>query len=1044
MDDSYVELNKIVRNRTANRIISSRYTAVNFLPKNILLQLSKTSNLFFFTTLILLCLPEISPFEPYSFAFAFCIVVGISMIKDGIEDYRRHLEDHKINSKQTHICNNDNIIDVKIEEVNKGDFLIINENEMIPADVIVLRSFNGTTSVDQCFVETSNIDGETNLKKKYPVASSMCDLCKHHTQLESQCQCMKNEIKKIRGYQINKTEDSFTEYHCKLIYMDHTSIICTIKNVLLKGSILKNTTSILCLAVAVGSKAKISRSVKTTSKGRSMFEKRINSLIFGIFVIYMFMLLTTILYSMFNQSISAYISNFDVFKSFFTNYILYTYLIPLSLFVTIEIARIFHALYIENDEAMYYDNNGEIENAKCRNSNVIEDLGLVDFVLTDKTGTLTNNSMELKQYLVNNRLVNVEEYLKTYDDRDTNKKMFIMGMLVCNQIDILNENYEGISQEEISILNVLKHYGYVLKVKTQDLIIIQMKEHTIEVKIRGMLEFTSLRQRQSIIVEYSENDVQKTILFTKGSEQKCLKKHINILTDEERIFVKKLNEDYIKKHSIRIEIHDDVPTSLFLNQQNKYQSIINELNSITEYRALVFVYKELPKCINGLDYANITENQYHILEFGSQFLGSTLIEDSLQEEIPETIQELKQSGIKIWMITGDKKETALCCAQKSNIIIQNNYLAIEGRDIVQILEEEVRLKSNPTFGINSLPIDYNIFKFDSLVIYRATPFQKGRIAHLLKEMKYCCLGIGDGNNDVAMLKESNIGIGIMGKEGNQAGLNSDCSIYRFKHLRRLLIYYGNTTFIRFSKLTLNAFYKNLYFILIQYFFNFYNLGTGFPIYNDIFLNYFNTFYTSLIPISIVLFDKTNTYPHQLSRNMSLNENNEINNNNYEISRCYFTKSIINLNLLFALLQAIICFGLFRLLLSKGICTSNGILGGFGAESQLISLIIFFTVIIRQVRQISFYTIFNRVAIIISVSFAVVVQMFLQDVGYIKNSFFGYNSFYKMLKIPLNYCIFLEILGLMYGMDIVFDIIQDKIILQEYEKIKYNTSQHKCN
>ena len=396
------------------------------------------------------------------------------------------------------------------------------------------------------------------------------------------------------------------------------------------------------------------------------------------------------------------------------------------------------------------------------------------------------------------------------------------------------------------------------------------------------------------------------------------------------------------------------------------------------------------------------------------------------------------------MITGDKKETALCCAQKSNIIVQNDYLAIEGRDIVQILEEEVRLKSNPSFRVNSLPINYNIFNFDSLVIYRATPSQKGQIARLLKEMRYCCLGIGDGNNDVAMLKESNIGIGIMGKEGNQAGLNSDCSIYRFKHLRRLLIYYGNTTFIRFSKLTLNAFYKNLYFILIQYFFNFYNLGTGFPIYNDVFLNYFNTFYTSLIPISVVLFDKISIYPNQSSRDESSSENDETNSNNYEISRCYFTKRIINLNLLFALLQAIICFGLFRLLLAKGICTSSGILGGFGAESQLISLIIFFTVIIRQVRQISFYTIFNRIAIIISVSFAVIVQMFLQDVGYIKNSFFGYNSFYKMLKIPLNYCIFLEVLGLMYGMDIVFDIIQDKIILQEYEKIKYDRSQHKCN
>lgn len=210
-----------------------------------------------------------------------------------------------------------------------------------------------------------------------------------------------------------------------------------------------------------------------------------------------------------------------------------------------------------------------------------------------------------------------------------------------------------------------------------------------------------------------------------------------------------------------------------------------------------------------------------------KYLGTTFIEDELQDDVKETIEMLKDANIKIWMITGDKKETAISCAVDSGLMKSfddEDVLCIEGRKFDEEISE----------------VDATSYK--SVIIYRSTPKQKSQIAKFFKNNKKNTLAIGDGNNDVPMLLTANVGVGILGKEGNQAGISADFAVPDFKSLKFLIFIHGRYNFIRFSKVTLNALYKNIYLIIIQYLYNFFTGFSGKPIYNNFFLNYYNVFF----------------------------------------------------------------------------------------------------------------------------------------------------------------------------------------------------------
>ena len=286
------------------------------------------------------------------------------------------------------------------------------------------------------------------------------------------------------------------------------------------------------------------------------------------------------------------------------------------------------------------------------------------------------------------------------------------------------------------------------------------------------------------------------------------------------------------------------------------------------------------------------EEIYNSLESNLTLLGTTIVEDKLQEKVPETIEDLRKAGIKIWMLTGDKLNTAYNIALSCNLINKNmKIFIIEGKEIkknekFEDINKEEReqviidfskqyqkykgeyysMSKNLEFsilldekGINTISENKemeNIFlkiakDAISVICCRISPLQKSQIVKMIKnyEKNKITLSIGDGGNDVSMILEAHIGIGIYGEEGLRAVQSSDYGIGEFKILRRLLLFHGQVNLNRNSDMIIYFFYKNFVFTIVHFFYGFYNNFSGQTIIDDWFITCFNLVFTS-IPLAV--------------------------------------------------------------------------------------------------------------------------------------------------------------------------------------------------
>ncbi|KAK9996375.1 hypothetical protein SO802_021061 [Lithocarpus litseifolius] len=279
-------------------------------------------------------------------------------------------------------------------------------------------------------------------------------------------------------------------------------------------------------------------------------------------------------------------------------------------------------------------------------------------------------------------------------------------------------------------------------------------------------------------------------------------------------------------------------------------------------------------------------------------LGATAVEDKLQNGVPECIDKLAQAGIKIWVLTGDKMETAInigfacsllrqgmkqivissetpeskalekvgdksaiAVAFKANVLRQINEgkkllttssensealaLIIDGKSLFCALEDDVKdLFLELALGCASV------------ICCRSSPKQKALVTRLVKvKTGTTTLAIGDGANDVGMLQEADIGIGISGIEGMQAVMSSDIAIAQFRYLERLLLVHGHWCYRRISTMICYFFYKNIAFGFTLFFFEAYASFSGQVAYNDWYLSLYNVFFTSLPVIALGVFDQ---------------------------------------------------------------------------------------------------------------------------------------------------------------------------------------------
>ncbi len=314
-------------------------------------------------------------------------------------------------------------------------------------------------------------------------------------------------------------------------------------------------------------------------------------------------------------------------------------------------------------------------------------------------------------------------------------------------------------------------------------------------------------------------------------------------------------------------------------------------------RTLLFAHKFIPEpeyqawkklfldaTTSLIDRQERIETVGDMIEQGLELLGASAIEDKLQRGVPETIDKLRRANIKIWMLTGDKRETAVNIAHSARICKAGSDMFIldaakgdlksQLLGIIEELQMQLESGSSPRLNHTVVVVDghtlsiieadpadlgrlfYGLVpRIDSVICCRASPAQKAllvgtirRTPGLARSHPGLTLAIGDGANDLAMLAEAHVGIGISGREGLQAARVADYSISQFRFLGRLLLVHGRWNYSRTAKFVLWTFWKEMFFYVGTIAYQWYNGYSGTSLYESWGLTVLNTLFTSLCVI----------------------------------------------------------------------------------------------------------------------------------------------------------------------------------------------------
>ena len=568
--------------------------------------------------------------------------------------------------------------------------------------------------------------------------------------------------------------------------------------------------------------------------------------------------------------------------------------------------KLLQTIFINYDIDMY-DNKTNIH-SKAINSSLNEELGQVKYIFSDKTGTLTSNELIFRHALIGetfvgdiaflNKIAFKEKEKKSKDNTlnfnklkntstfndllDTSNRkqlermtsnecyiteekekeltvLFFLTLALCHDCvfekptdDKKEGEYHGMSPDDIVLLNTAKKFGFEYLGSKFNNKIIKINNQIEEIPVLNFFEFNSARKRSSIIIKYDG----KILLLVKGADSVILDR-IN----------RKLSDSY-----------------------NSEVSDILECFSNEGLRTLCYAVKELSEdelsnIEKTLKSFSLKQNKEELEEeFISSFerdlrlIGCTAVEDLLQEQVPSVIADLITANIKVWMLTGDKLETAENIAMSCKLI-QKDFVKLYLKSKDNIDEQYDKLKAIIRDNINIKKITMIIegeaitkivskkftclnyvrdilSKCDSVICCRMSPNGKGDIVSMVKDnLKCITLAIGDGANDVNMIKRADIGIGLYGKEGLRAVQASDFALPNFKSLWKLIFIHGRWSYMRNSEMVLYFFYKNMIFVVPQFIFIFYNGFSSQTIYDEFYINFYNLIFTSLPVMFKAVFDQ---------------------------------------------------------------------------------------------------------------------------------------------------------------------------------------------
>ncbi|CAK5281819.1 unnamed protein product [Mycena citricolor] len=897
--DRVIALNNPAANEEfcSNFVSTSKYNLATFVPKFLTEQFSKYANLFFLFTACIQQIPNVSPTQQYTTIVPLGVVLLASAFKEVQEDMKRHQSDSELNARLAKVLTADSTFsEKKWKDISVGDVVRLESDDFIPADLILLSS---SEPEGLCYIETSNLDGETNLKIKQ--ASTHTSSMVSPSLVTALRGSMRTEQPNNSLYTFEGTFDLTTASGVP------KQVPLGPDQVLLRGAQLRNTPWVYGMAVYTGHETKLMRNATSAPIKRTAVERQVNVQIVFLFILLLALSVGSSIggsirawffasqqwYLMEPTSVAGRAKSF--IEDILTFIILYNNLIPISLIVTMEVVKFQQARLINSDLDMYYAKTDTP--ALCRTSSLVEELGQIEYVFSDKTGTLTCNEMEFRSCSIagiaysevveegkrgeegsehswrtfsemkallsdsQNPFVDVGSSSEAADiaEKDVLKD-FLTLLAVCHTvIPEVKEGktiFQASSPDEAALVAGAELLGYQFHTRKPKSVFVNVMGHNEQFDILNVCEFNSTRKRMSTVVRMPDGKIK---IYCKGADTVIL----------ERL---SKNQPYTEKTLAHLE---DYATEGLRTLCLAYRDVSEQ-----EYRQWAAIYDQAAATINGRGEA--LDQAAELIEKDLFLLGATAIEDKLQDGVPDTIHTLQMAGIKVWVLTGDRQETAINIGMSCKLISESMNLVSHsqrgkfGRDSTIPGETLSAIKSQRSTGeledlalvIDGKSLGFALEKEISkiflelaimckaVICCRVSPLQKALVVKLVKKnQKAILLAIGDGANDVSMIQAAHVGVGISGVEGLQAARSADVAISQFRFLKKLLLVHGAWSYRRLSKLILYSFYKNITLYMTQFWFAFFNNFSGQIAYESWTLSMYNVVFSLLPPLVIGIFDQ---------------------------------------------------------------------------------------------------------------------------------------------------------------------------------------------
>ena len=883
-----------------NVISNAKYTAWSFLPRTLYNEFSFFLNIYF----LLVALSQVIPYLRIGYMSTYiaplAMVLTISIGKEAVDDIARRRRDAEANAEPYTVLSvgqppsqrrTDRSVAVQNEhgtEITKksrdlkvGDILKLQKNQRLPADVVILKSLpqdssitikedavdqsgagtgtSGATTAEhqavgtgETFIRTDQLDGETDWKLRLPSALSQALPPKDLQRLKITAGAPEKNVNDFVGtIELLPSQIAAYDPHMSPEDGDPASLDAespsteqlqsaplTVDNTAWANTVLASNTVTLAVIIYTGRQT---RSALSTSPSRSktgLLEYEINNLTKILCALTLTLSVVLVALEGFEPHIEK-----PWYVAIMIYLILFSTIIPISLRVNLDMGKSVYAYFIERDQG--------IPGAVVRTSTIPEDLGRIEYLLSDKTGTLTQNEMELKKihvgtvsyagdamqeveshvshgfgvatddvlqpsFLVNPLTVNAQHnapgtITRTRREIGSRVRDLMMALALCHNVTPTTDEvdgkqvvtYQASSPDEIAIVQFCESVGLRLLHRDRQTITLQSistSRAVVRVSVQNIFPFTSESKRMGIIVRFSVAEEQL------DSEA--------ILEDDVWFYQK--GADTVMTNIVAANDWLDEETANMAREGLRTLVVGRKRLTADQYRAFSEAYHEASLALHNRDEGMSAITRQH-LEHNLELLGVTGVEDKLQKDVKPSLELLRNAGVKIWMLTGDKVETARCVAVSSRLVsrTQSIHTVVKLRTKASAEDALSILLSKP--ADTALLIDGESLhlmltqlrhafigaavRLPAVIASRCSPTQKADVALLIRQhtkKRTCC--IGDGGNDVSMIQAADVGIGIVGKEGRQASLAADFSVTQFCHVTKLLVWHGRNSYKRSAKL----------------------------------------------------------------------------------------------------------------------------------------------------------------------------------------------------------------------------------------------------